>query len=177
MPSSDDRSISGANLVSNLIRMASLETGESRARLARLRRSLSGKVEAYAGLREIGQWMGSEMSDRDINRYLLVAGLFSINPVNGNDQSFGITLRKLSKTLGTGASSLDLRVQQLLEAEYEDLGYYMRQLVQLLRTKNLPVNYYSLERDLNWWSHQDRFVQRRWARHYYVGVAREIVEK
>ena len=43
----------------------------------------------------------------------------------------------------------------------------LRQQVSILKSKDVPVNWHQLIRDVNYWDHPKRFVQRRWASAYW----------
>ena len=148
--------------VNDLLAMHRLDRGEDRARLARLRRGFSRREPDYSLLRDLPALPNGA---QDIERYLLLASLFALHP--GTGRAPGNALKTLRDALSAGAESLDLRFAALLNSTYEDLPYRLRQLVQMLGSKEIPLNYHHLLRDLRLWSHPDRPVQRAWARAYY----------
>lgn len=154
-----------------LARRADDGDGTARAKLARLRRTLAGRSLSFDGLSEVGDRLPPDLRNADLETYLLVAALFALDPgaAAGPNESFGATLRRLRATLSAGAESLDRRVTALLDADAEDLPYRLRQLVQQLASKNVAPNYYKLVEHLLAWDHPHRYIQRQWARDYWVG--------
>ncbi|GAA5531165.1 type I-E CRISPR-associated protein Cse2/CasB [Herpetosiphon gulosus] len=113
--------------------------------------------------------------------YFLVATLFSIGtrlpreqqhesraaqPLNPKE-SFGAALRKEREQRNNQTGSLDRRFNALLDADREQLPFRLRQIVRLLASRQIMINWSQLLDDLQKWDHQDRYIQRRWAEHYY----------
>ncbi|MEM9665503.1 MAG: type I-E CRISPR-associated protein Cse2/CasB [Bacteroidota bacterium] len=156
--------------LSSLHRKAENGHGPSRAILARLRRTLTGRTLSFDGMREIGDILSAEIHESQLETYLLIAALFAHNPsAVSSGSSLGGTLRSLRGQLSAGAESLDRRFSAVLDAQAEELPYRLRQLNQLLKSKNVSPNYFRLLDDLLYWDHPSRFVQRRWAKEYWVG--------
>lgn len=146
--------------------------GTARAKLARLRRTLTGRTLTFGGLQEVGDVLPPDLSDRQLDTYLLMAALFAMKDAvapGAESGSLGKTLRRFRHGLSAGAESLDRRVTALLDADVEDLPYRLRQVIQQLATANTAPNYYRLLNDLLRWDHPNRTVQRRWAKDYWVG--------
>ncbi len=68
-----------------------------------------------------------------------------------------------------GAEALERRFTALLAAHPDDLPDYLRQAVSFLKSREEPVNWNELLRDLQNWRHEDRFVQKKWAREFWRG--------
>jgi CRISPR system Cascade subunit CasB len=47
------------------------------------------------------------------------------------------------------------------------LHYYVRQIVALLKSHDIPVNWNRLFEDISFWEHPERRVQKRWARSFW----------
>ncbi|MDR4471082.1 MAG: type I-E CRISPR-associated protein Cse2/CasB [Nitrospira sp.] len=150
------------HFVNDLLTMHRQDRGEDRARLARLKRGFSRREPDYSLLRDLPALPDGV---QDIERYLLIASLFALHPGTGNAP--GKALKALRDDLSAGAESLDLRFAALLNSTREDLPYRLRQLVQMLKSKEIPLSYHHLLRDLRFWNDPDRTVQRTWARAYY----------
>lgn len=109
--------------------------------------------------------------------YFLVATLYafgtrrdSLRPGNP-PRSLGASLRRIRGDGGDERrSSLDKRVEALLEADREQLPFRLRQIVSLLKANEVAVNWPQLLRDILWWESPLRSVQRRWAEDFYVGA-------
>jgi len=149
-------------------RARELGDGDARARLARLRRCLSRQGAGYEALREVGAFLPDNLSERYLDAYLLVAALFAHHPASSKSRSLGAAFKKLRAMLSAGVESLDRRFATLLESDPDDLSFRIRQLIQLLKSKEIPVDYGRLLHDLIRWDHPDRPVQRQWARDYWT---------
>lgn len=152
------------DFVRDLIAMHKRDLADDRARLARLRRGFSRRGPDYSLLRELPPLPAGE---QDIERYLLIAFLFALNP--GQGEAPGKALRSLRDSLSAGAESLDQRFAALLNSAYDDLPYRLRQIVQMLKSREISLDYRQLLRDLRHWDHPDRHTQRTWAKAYYTG--------
>ena len=60
--------------------------------------------------------------------------------------------------------ALKRRLVRLLDCQqFERLAYHLRHTVKLLNSSGRGLNWYQLMKDLSYWHHPDRPVQRRWA--------------
>lgn len=106
--------------------------------------------------------------------YFLVATLYGHNdlPFKGN---LGATMREIKERFDS--KSLDGRMAALLDSDFElidgrklgggELSYKLRQVVKLARSKDVGIDWQRLLKDLQYWTHPDKFVQKQWARAYY----------
>lgn len=113
--------------------------------------------------------------------YFLVAALYAIRyradetlkPI-GN---FGASLRQARQKDEDKNKGLNRRVEILLDSEQtEQLAYRLRHAVQLLKSQNISINWLQLLQDLLQWQ-RGRFVQKRWAKSYFVGSEPEAEDK
>lgn len=93
----------------------------------------------------------------------LVAALFALHPQRGGEKTLGAAFAKISGE----SDSIEQRFNALLNCHRDDLPYHLRQAVSLLRSKDIPVNWMRLLRDVLGWEHDDRHVQRAWAREFW----------
>jgi CRISPR system Cascade subunit CasB len=145
--------------------LKNLERRQDRAALAHLRRGLGKQpkiaMEMYPYL---GQFLSHETKPRYENAVFIVAALFAYYPdAHGNVGNLGASLRQLKDD----SDSIERRFVALLNAEVEELPYYLRQVVGLLRSKEIAVNWQTLFEDIQKWSYNDRRVQREWARSFW----------
>lgn len=150
---------------------------EDRAALAHLRRGL-GKPPGTAPemFPIIVPWTHG-MREWDADMYYLVGALFGSHPMNTDEGNFGDTCRVVHarRRADRGASaedevdSLERRFVALLNAHPDDLQWHLRHAVDLAEGEEVPVNWAALLYDLSYWTHPDRFVQRRWANSYWGG--------
>ena len=56
---------------------------------------------------------------------------------------------------------------QLLRMRRDTLEPRLRQQIRILKSKDIPVNWHQLIRDVGHWDHPEHFVQRNWARSFW----------
>lgn len=149
-----------------------LEASQDRSALAALRRSLGKSPGQAAEAHRHVLWVGPPSWEEPA--YYLVAGLFALHPASwrkdeGDRQltNFGASFAWLKSK--TDSDSIEKRFVALLDCHEDDLAEHLRHAVSLLRSKEIPVDWAQLLRDLRNWNHEDRFVQRRWARAFWGG--------
>jgi len=98
-------------------------------------------------------------------RYFLVATLYPLAD-SGGTGDLGVSLRQARRV--KNARGLDRRVEILLDADEAQLPFRLRQAVRFLHSNRVPVRWSRLLEDLLYWTHPNRFVQRRWARSYFA---------
>lgn len=97
--------------------------------------------------------------------YFLTASLYPMTDAGGSG-NLGASLRQTRKP--KSAKGLDRRMEILLDADEAQLPYRLRQAIHLLQVNRVRVNWPQLLYDLLYWTHSDRFVQRRWAQFYFA---------
>lgn len=145
-----------------------------RAALAVLRRGLNDFGRDFSIYTVLGPVLPADLSDRDIQLYLLAGCLFAVHPTpKGGAWSLGWTLNRLRSQLKVGQESLDKRFAALLNSDLEDLPIHLRHMIRLLQSRDgyFPVNYRHLLSDLLKWERDDRVIQRRWAQDYWAPLA------
>jgi len=150
-----------------------LARNEDRAALAALRRSLGKSPGAAAEAHRYVLRFNPEPWDEPA--YYLVAGLFAMHPKSWSRKeddkrltNFGASFAWM-KSKADSDSSIERRFVALLDCHEDDLAEHLRHAVSLLRSKEIPVDWLQLLRDLRNWNHEDRFAQRRWARAFWGG--------
>lgn len=144
-----------------------LRGNEDRAALAALRRALGrSPASAVQAQRYIVPWLPSQAAPWQEELYYLVASLFAMHPQPGGQGSLGSVLARVASE--AGESSTERRFMALLNCHVEELGHHLRYAVSLARTKQVPIDWHQLFRDLRYWDHPDRYVQRRWARDFWA---------
>ena len=154
-----------------------LVTNDDRAALAALRRGLGQRpgetMELYPYV--VPYTQGLQYTS-DENAYYIIASLVGLYPTPGWQRSDGKQLTNLGASLALlkddSGDSLERRFVALLNAHADYLPEHLRQAVSLLKSKDKPVNWLRLLRDLKQWDREDRRVQRLWAK----GFWREAVE-
>ena len=103
--------------------------------------------------------------------YYIIASLVGLYPTLGWQHSDGKQLTHLGASLALlkddSGDSLEKRFVALLNAHVDDLPEHLRQAISLLKSKDKPVNWLRLLRDLKQWDREDRRVQRLWAKGFW----------
>lgn len=144
--------------------------GIRRAELARLRQGL-GKPATDTIVR-LGWLFPLNRSKREVEAAVLVAGLFATNPTAGGSGTLGKALRRYRDATGAEESA-DKRFAYLVDSDAEDLPDRLRQVVKLLKAKDVAIDYRRLLEDLLAWNWESRKVQWDWSRDYWKALADE----
>ncbi len=141
-----------------------LRNAENRAMLAALRRGLGAEPgdPETAGMMPYVVPFVKGWNERDI---YMIGALFALHPASRSTENLGHHVRALDPTLENDAT--ERRFVQLLRMRRETLEPRLRQQVSILESKDIPVNWHQLMRDLGNWDHPKRFVQRSWARSFW----------
>jgi CRISPR system Cascade subunit CasB len=144
-----------------------LADGQDRAALASLRRGLGQPPGTVADMyRYVEPFLGAGARYKE-DAFYLVAALFALHPKSVNDGDMGKHMAA-ARSQG-GEDALERRFTALLAAHPDDLPEYLRQAVSFLKSKEEPVNWDQLLRDLQNWDHEKHFVQKKWARSFWGG--------
>ena len=119
--------------------------------------------------RYVEPFLPEKRSAAQENAHYLVASLFALNPVTAPSGNMGTHLARTRKEGGEDA--LERRFTALLSAHPEDLPVYLRQAVSFLKSKDEPINWDQLFKDLLYWDHPDKFVQKKWASAFWGRTA------
>lgn len=107
---------------------------------------------------------------KDEEMFFLIATLFGFNQ-NAFSGNFGETM-KLVK-IRSKSESLDKRFLALLDTyrgfneTWSAFSFKLRQLINLASSKEVGIDWVSLLKDLSYWTHPDKFIQKKWARSYF----------
>ena len=148
--------------------------GLDRGALAKLRRSLAFEPGTHVPAFSYVEPFASEDGSRRKAHYL-AAGLFALNPRHINGGDFGWSVRELQRQ--HESESTEARFLVLLDADPEQLPNRLRQMVSLVKSKEVGVNWSRMLTDLLGWNHPDRYVQIRWARSFYGAAPEQTPEE
>jgi CRISPR system Cascade subunit CasB len=112
----------------------------------------------------------------DEARFFLVATLYPFERpskktdaepavVTNRPHNFGASL-KAARTKDN-QEGLDKRFERFLDADAQQLPFYLRREVRFIINEGKKINWEQLLKDLRHWDHAERFVQRAWARAYF----------
>lgn len=149
--------------------VAALERLDQAGR-ARLRRNAGRSLdEARDGLTVFYQILPYDLAPRHYESYFLIATLYPLAPSLVEKRGFGLTLRRIRDIRGAiGAKSLDRRVRSLIDCDMMQLPYKLRQCIRLASASALGVDWIGLLTDILNWSKNDRLVQLRWTKDYFL---------
>jgi CRISPR system Cascade subunit CasB len=156
-----------------IARLQKLAEGQERGALASLRRGLGQPPGTVADMyRYVEPFLGEQGSGARFKEsaFYLVAALFALHPQSTDEGNMGTHLAKTRTE--NGADALERRFTALLAAHPADLPDYLRQSVSFLKSKDVPVNWNQLLRDLQNWENRDDpkySVQKKWARSFWGG--------
>lgn len=154
-----------------------LAEGKNLAALANLRRGLGkspkSSLEMYPYLDQFlsEKSEGKKPNYKRENAVFIVAPLFAYYwKAQTNIKDLGASLLKYQKE--TESDSVEKRFVALLNAEAGELPDYLRQIVGLLKSKEIAVNWEQLFTDVQYWEASNNnskyeSVQRKWARSFW----------
>lgn len=99
--------------------------------------------------------------------YFLTATLFPLAEPGGGG-NIGQALRLARRKHPEREKGYDRRFEVLLDADDEQLPFRLRQIVRLLDSADIKINWPLLIKDLQHWDNPRRYIQERWARSYYA---------
>lgn len=99
--------------------------------------------------------------------YFLVATLYPLAEP-GQTGNLGHALHLARQKRTQGGAGFDRRFEVLLDADDDQVSFRLRQIVRLLHSAEIPIDWPQLLQDLIRWNHPKRFVQESWARSYYA---------
>ncbi|MCC9077953.1 type I-E CRISPR-associated protein Cse2/CasB [Litorilinea aerophila] len=146
--------------------LESLRDQEDRGALAALRRGLGAPGTAHSMFPYVVPWLPEGASRQQEDAYFLVAALFAYHPAPGGTGNMGDHFAR-ARTPDGDDTAIERRFTALLAAHREDLPVFLRQAVGFLRSKEVPVNWHTLFRDIRYWDHPSGYVQRNWARAFW----------
>ncbi|MDQ3713875.1 MAG: type I-E CRISPR-associated protein Cse2/CasB [Acidobacteriota bacterium] len=192
------------NYLESLVPDSQKKTNESarqntRAALAYLRRGLGRKagtavemlpyIMPYA--EKLPEGLSSKQREKIESSYFLVGSLIGLYPKASRKSEdkgrlnlgkslllFDREISKKSPNLlkSERNSSVEKRFVALLNADEEDLPNHLRQIISLLKSKEIPINWLQLLKDINDWSYESKSVQRNWAREFWGNTNTTEVE-
>ena len=148
-----------------------LRDREDRGALASLRRGLGQAPGAVPEVSRIVQrGLTADTKDYLETACYIVAPLFALHPKEGGEGNMGDHFRTLCGSIQPGEalpSNVERRFMSLLTSDTEELPDSLRQAVSLLKSKDVPINWRQLLRDVLAWTHEDGYVQKQWGRAFW----------
>ena len=135
-----------------------------RAALAHLRRGLGKEPGTAMEIFPYIPWWITNKYNEDA--YFLIASLVGLYPTRSKGDRFNNLGKSLSR-IKDASDSIEKRFTALLNANEEDLSDHLRQIIGLLKSNDVPINWLVLLKDIKKWSHEKKFVQKNWARGFW----------
>jgi len=169
-------------------RLEILVTSKDRGALAALR---CGRGKPPGSVRGMDQYvipfLPAEIKQNKEDIYYLVAALFAYwhqgqeEAISG-EGNIGSSLRLMVEQEAqkgvdareNASKRLDKRLTALLDSHSDDLPNHLGQIVSLLKSAAIPINWLQLLHDLKGWEWESRDVQRNWAREFWARRQRSI---
>ncbi|HPL69830.1 MAG: type I-E CRISPR-associated protein Cse2/CasB [Anaerolineaceae bacterium] len=154
----------------------SLAIPERRGALADLRRGIAEPPgTAPVMFSYIARWVPEEIRYSWAEKvYYLIAALFAYYQSGSGVESkmritkgnFGDHCR-FANIKEKQSASFEARFSTILKANVEDLPVVLRQMISLLKSADVPINWDQLFHDLRHWNSESQYVQRKWANSYW----------
>ena len=93
-------------------------------------------------------------------RFYMIAALFALHPKSTRNGNMGNHMRMLA--VGDEGAT-ERRFVWLLRLPLDALEPRLRQQISILKANDVAINWHRLIKDLRYWDHSDRSVQRKWA--------------
>ncbi len=104
---------------------------------------------------------------RERDAFFLVATLHPLAEA-ANTKSLANAMRIARSKKQVNEDGFDRRFESLLNANLEQLPFRLRQIVRLLKSADVGIDWPQLLVDIQDWTQTSRFVQENWARDYYA---------
>lgn len=140
---------------------------QNRAALAHLRRGLGKPPKtAMEMFPYLGRFLSHDTKPNYENTVFIIAALFAYYPdAKHTSGNLGASLRELTES----SDSIEKRFVALLNAETEDLPYYLRQIIGLLKSNDIGVNWEKLFFGVQNWKNENlkETIQSQWAKQFW----------
>lgn len=169
--------------------LQSLVRNKDRGAIASLRRGLRKSPGTVPQMdRHVLKFLSRDSGVEREEAYYVVASLFAFwhqgrdSPVIA-EGNLGRSLRTLvdrqenPNTRDSLERSTEKRLGACLNCHYDDLPEHLRQIVSLLKSGDVPVDWIQLLSDIRYWDRDDWQVQKAWARGFWIGSHRREEEK
>jgi CRISPR system Cascade subunit CasB len=163
--------------------LVALYKQEDRAALAALRRGLGRPPGETMEMYPYVAPYTKELTRKQEDAYYFVAALFGLYPGENWTSSdgrlrtnLGASLQQLAnpnESSRESSKSVERRFAALLNAHSDDLSEHLRQNISLLKSKDIPVDWRQLLRDVINWDDDDRLVQRDWSKAFWGAGTQE----
>ena len=168
--------------------LENLVSNRDRGAIANLRRGLRKSPGTIPQMdRHVLKFLPEDIGERQEEPYYLVASLFALwhqgrDSTESAAGNLGRSLRVLVEQEGDPnrrdniEKGIEKRLVALLNCHRDDLPEHLRQIISLLKSNEVSVDWAQLLSDIKYWDRDDRPVQKAWARGFWIG-SRQREEK
>lgn len=154
------------NVINRLHELNDEQNPQHRAALATLRRALSGETsDVMLALRYVGYSLPPYPVDQDI--CIMLVALFAHHPLEGGEGNMGNHMADLIKTNPERARGAARRFTELVSSHPADLSHNLYQVISLLKSGGIPINWLKLLQHIDDWNYESQYVQRDWANAFW----------
>lgn len=164
-----------------IIYLYTLAEKSNRGALADLRRGLSGQPGTNPAMFPyVAPWVPDDARNTWHEKvYYIVAALFanyqagsagknlSTDKGNLGDHCRSLVEKKLVEKKAQSAS-FESRFTCVLKAHRDDVAIMLKQVLAMLRSEEIPINWHQIFYDLQYWNSESQYVQRQWANGFWV---------
>ncbi|MQF69054.1 type I-E CRISPR-associated protein Cse2/CasB [SAR202 cluster bacterium AD-804-J14_MRT_500m] len=171
------RSKSPTNSPKIIEHLLELADRNDRGALAVLRQGLGKPPGSVPGMYRHVQTYIPDRAPREYeDAAYMVAALFATHTSHCDgkpwDTNLGASFRWLAKKVDN-LETIERRFEVLLGSRREVLGERLRHSVSLLKSHDIPINWYQLLQDITSWNRPGRPIQRSWARAFWSQAFKE----
>ena len=157
--------------------LINLEKREARGVLAALRRGLQHApgtcIEMYP---LVVPWLGNVRGNWEKEMHYLIASLYAYHSSSSHSGNIGDALRIVYHNRGE-SNSIEQRFVALLRSNPDDLPFHIRQIISILKSENIPIDWDELFYDLKRWPYESTYPPReKWANSFWKTQKQEELE-
>jgi CRISPR system Cascade subunit CasB len=156
----------------------SLHQNENRAVLSALKKGIQFEpgecVDMYP---YVLPWIKNRENEWYGNVYFIIAALFAMFPTEPGEGNIGDTFYNLlEKRKEKTSESLVNRFAAMLRCHRDDLYIQLRQIISLISSEKIPIDWNQLFMDLKYWDSSKRPPYRQWANSFWKYKKDELEE-
>ena len=143
--------------------------------LAALRRAAGETLADSRGVLWMYRLLQRHTNERYFETYFFTATLLALDKnalkasnFNETNVNLGASLAKLGQKFSQEA--VERRVNVMLDSRFDsgEMGFRMPQMIKMLTAVDISIHWPQLLSDLLSWDHPEKYVQKRWAAHFFA---------
>lgn len=143
-----------------------LNEKEDRGALSSLRKGLGKKPGTEPSMyKYVIPFIPNKAMKWEEDVYYIIASMFAMYPSKGGENNMGHVFRKLYEL--SESESIEGRFIALLRANKDEVPTHLRHAIALSKSKEIPIDWNQLFKDLKKWNWENRTTQMKWANSYW----------